>query len=125
MFDDWDGAALTDREILEYSGPSSKYPLEDVELADRPVGSTGILEDIKAWAAEERQLAGKRNGGRPPYIGDRASLVVLILLAREGRPLLITEMGNVLHRRPTPEGRELLEEDGGLSSTRIRTQMAV
>ncbi|MFF1875748.1 hypothetical protein, partial [Kitasatospora herbaricolor] len=96
IFEDWDGEALTDEEILNYNGPTSKFSVGDVQLALRLVDATGIVNRIAEWRKEERYLAGKRNGGRKPYITDQTILVVLMLLAREGRPLLITEMGNVL-----------------------------
>lgn len=118
IFEDWDSAELTDDEIVNYNGPSSKYPLEDVQLAVRLVDSTGIIDRIDEWRKEERYLAGKRNGGRKPYITDRTILVVLMLLAREGRPLLLTEMGNVLHKRFTDEGRELLGLPESLTPSR-------
>lgn len=104
----FDSGELTDDEILNYNGPSSTYSMQDVDIAIRLVDATGITTRIAEWRKEERQLAGKRNGGRKPFIDDRAILVVLMLLARENRPLLITEMGNVLHRRLLPEARGLL-----------------
>lgn len=109
LFEAFDRSPLTDAEILNYSGPSSKFDINDVELADRMIRSTDLLGKIAEWRTEERQLLGKRNGGRRAYVSDRAILVALLLLAREGRPLLITEMGNLLHKRLTDDARALLE----------------
>ncbi|MEO7544860.1 MAG: hypothetical protein ABIT21_00965, partial [Terrimesophilobacter sp.] len=88
------------------SGPSAKFDLHAVSQAARMIDSSGVVEQVAKWRAEDTRH--RHPGGRERIVTDRVILIVLLLLAREYSPLLGTGMGVVLYRRLTAEAREFL-----------------
>jgi len=74
-------------------------PDAQVEAAVTVIDSTGICAQIDRWRAEDRERADQGPGGRPGSLSDRAVLVVLLLLALEHSPLLVTRMAETLAHR--------------------------
>jgi hypothetical protein len=109
---------LLDDAIGTTSGRTSKFDIEDVVKAAKMVDATMVAERIAGWRKEDR--AGNHAGGATPGISDRTILIVMLLLAREHAPLWGREMGNLLHRRLTPEARRFLDVPVTLSASQKR-----
>ena len=61
------------------------------------VDQSGIVDEIAAWRAQDR--VGKHPGGRPATVGDRAVLVLLMVLANECSPIQYTRMTDLVMTR--------------------------
>jgi hypothetical protein len=99
-------SVITYDEVRTGTGKATKFTVDDIRLAIKRIESTGIVQKLEEWRAEDATSKGA--GGRPPIVSDVAVLVVLLLLVRERSPLWVTEMRNVLWFRLTPEARALL-----------------
>jgi hypothetical protein len=99
-------SVITYDEVRTGTGKATKFSKEDVRLAITRIESTGIIQKLEAWRAEDSTRKGP--GGRPPIVTDLTVLAILLLLVRERSPLWVTEMRNVLWFRLSPEARELL-----------------
>lgn len=68
-----------------------------VESAVAMVEQSGIVEQIAAWRAADRE--GRGPGGRPAAVGDRAVLAVFLLLAEECAPVQVERMADLVTTR--------------------------
>lgn len=68
-----------------------------VRSAVAMVDQSGIVERIAAWRAADR--VGTGPGGRPAMVGDRAVLVLFLLLAEECTPVQIERMADLVTTR--------------------------
>lgn len=94
-------------------GGSAKAVIPDrmVEAAITIVESTGICEQLAAWRAEDRVREHKGSGGRPASLDDRAVMVLLVLLALEHAPLLVSRMAEMIACRLSGRAKALLGID--------------
>ena len=106
LFTAFEGSLLTDDEIMAGGGTSAPIGRDEVVKNILRIDRSNVLERIKLWRAEDR--AGKRGGGRPPKLGDRAILVMSLLLMMEGTPILITELRNAFWLRLDDDARAAL-----------------
>ncbi len=88
---------------------SDLIPDHQVEAAAKMIDSTDICAHLAEWRAKDR--AGKGSGGRPASLGDRAVLVLFVLLALEHSPLLVTRMAETISRRLSDKAKGLLGID--------------
>lgn len=94
-------------------GGSAKAAIPDrmVEAAITIVEATGICEQLAAWRAEDRVREHKGSGGRPASLNDRAVMVLLVLLALEHAPLLVSRMAEMIACRLSGRPKALLGID--------------
>lgn len=83
----------------------------DVMLATTLVDRSGLAADIAAWRAESTTASNPLGGGRPPVIDDRAMLSLLVLMALEDSPMLVSNAAAIVAYRLTDESKELLGID--------------
>jgi len=97
-------------------GPSHP-PIDDqrVALAIELIEKSGICVRVAKWRSEDQERAGKGHGGRPGSLDDRVVLVLLLVLALEGSPLLVTHAAAVVEHRLSGEAKAML----GISPDRI------
>jgi hypothetical protein len=90
-------------------GPSHP-PIDDqrVALTIRLIEVSGICARVAKWRSEDQEKAGKGHGGRPGNLDDRVVLVLLLVLALEGSPLLVTRMAEVIEDRLSREAKAML-----------------
>lgn len=81
---------------------------ERVRAAAEIVDSTGICERLAEWRREDRARAGLHPGGRPGCVSDRGIVVMLLLLAIEHSPLLVSRMAVMVARRLSDEAKTTL-----------------
>lgn len=91
-------------------------PDATVEAAIAIADSAGICERLDEWRQEDRQRVGRGPGGRPGSLTDRAVLVLLLFLALEDSPLLVSRMAVTISRRLSPKSMGLL----GINSAEIK-----
>lgn len=82
-----------------------------VQAAITIVESTGICARLAQWRSHDRERESKGPGGRPATLDDRAVLVLLILLALEHSPLLVSRMAEAVSRRLSVQARVMLGID--------------
>jgi len=87
-----------------------------VELALSLVDGSGVCQEITAWRDEDRARCGKGLGGRPATLDDRTVLAVLVLLALDNTPLLVTRMADLVACRISDKSRQLLGITGALDA---------
>ncbi len=93
-------------------GPS--YPSIDDQRVARAmslIDASGICARVARWREEDRERAGKGPGGRPGSLDDRVVLVLLLVLALEGSPLLVTHVAAVVEHRLSGEAMAMLGID--------------
>lgn len=97
-------------------GPSHP-PIDDQQIASaiKLIDESGICVRVAKWRSEDQERAGKGRGGRPGSLNDRVVLVLLLVLALEGSPLLVTHAAAVVEHRLSGEARAML----GISPDRI------
>ncbi|MHB8319124.1 MAG: hypothetical protein ACYDEP_07855 [Acidimicrobiales bacterium] len=88
------------------TGGRSRSP--SVEAAITIIDSTGICEQLATWRSEDRKRERKAPGGRPATLNDRAVLVLLVVLALEHSPLLISRIAEVISKRLSLKAMDLL-----------------
>ncbi|WP_216892058.1 hypothetical protein [Nocardia alni] len=102
---------LTDRNL---SRPSARTTFSSEFVADTIVfvDGSGLVERIERWRAEDdRQSPGR--GGRPTLLPgrDRVVLTLLLMLALNDEPLLVSRMTEILRYRLESESLRLLGLD--------------
>ena len=68
-----------------------------VESAVAMVDRSGIVDQVAAWRAADRE--GRGPGGRPATVGDRAVLACFLLLAEECAPVQVERMADLVTTR--------------------------
>ena len=93
-------------------GPSHP-PIDDQRVARAMslIDASGICARVARWREEDRERAGKGPGGRPGSLDDRVVLVLLLVLALEGSPLLVTHVADVVEHRLSGEAMAMLGID--------------
>ncbi|WP_276969243.1 hypothetical protein [Ferrimicrobium acidiphilum] len=91
--------------------------IDDQQIASaiKLIDASGICVRVAKWRSEDQERAGKGRGGRPGSLNDRVVLVLLLVLALEGSPLLVTHAAAVVEHRLSGEARAML----GISPDRI------
>jgi len=93
------GQDIADGRVV-HTGEPHRVPQASLsQAAVTVIDSTDICAQIDRWRAEDRERAGKGSGGRPGSLSHRAVLVVLLLLALEHSPLLVSRMAETLAHR--------------------------
>jgi hypothetical protein len=100
--------ALDDPELN--LGPSHRPPIDDqrVALTIRLIDLSEICAHVAKWRSEDQENASKGRGGRPGSLDDRLVLVLLLVLALEGSPLLVTHAAAVVEHRLSSEAKAML-----------------
>lgn len=70
------------------------------------IEQSGVTAQIADWRARDRSASGP--GGRPSSLNDQTVLVLLIILAFEHSPLLLTRMTELLCHRLSEKAKETL-----------------
>lgn len=99
--------AQPDTEALLLDAPEvvhTRFSDRTVEQSIAFIRKTGIVEYVETLAAAQKAKA-----GRPALITFMALLVAMHLAVRDGRPLLLTELRNILHLRLSPVMQRLLD----------------
>ncbi len=85
---DTDFGGITAAEVVGRGRVHQRIDDNLVALMESRVRKTGILERLQGWRDEDSGSYGI--GGRPALISDQAMLTGMLLLAKEGAPLLLT-----------------------------------
>ncbi|QNE35887.1 hypothetical protein [Leifsonia shinshuensis] len=109
---------LNEVELRTFSGSRSVFPHSEVLTTNKCIEMTGVLCKLEEWRLEDR--GGKQASGPAPYVTDRAILVIMLMLAREHKPLNETAIAEVMHRRLTDESREFLDLPHALPSSPLK-----
>jgi len=88
---------LTDIAVVEAVHYREPINPQKVHFAAQLIDNSGIVEQLEEWEREDR--AGKQPGGRPGMVSIRAALILLLLLARENSPMLVSKMEELLSSR--------------------------
>ncbi len=86
------------------TGQHSKITATNIELVHALISRSEIASRLKQW--KEESVKGR--GGRPSHVDHTMVLTIMLLLAMEHTPLLVTRMADVLDHRLGPKGRRLL-----------------
>ena len=97
------GIELSETEILGRGVERPRFSKNRVIEVAKRIDESGVLPMLQKWRAEDRY--GKRAGGRPAYINDRAILTAVMLLRGEGRPIMISELRDLFRFRLNYHGR--------------------
>ncbi|MEC5170370.1 hypothetical protein [Glaciihabitans sp. GrIS 2.15] len=97
---------LTGEELRSGGNDEPAITLAQVRVADQRVSATGVLGLLPAWRLEDGGPKGP--GGQPARIDDRLTLIALLLLATEKRPMWMTNVTNIFAYRLGPDAREYL-----------------
>ncbi|MBM7803318.1 hypothetical protein JOE58_002569 [Curtobacterium luteum] len=95
------------------TGTEDLVPDRRVKMIDRIITDANIPQTVDGWRAD----ACKSNAGRTAELSLKAVIVVFLILAVEGSPLLITTGATLLHRRLSPESRARLGIDDNYTWT--------
>lgn len=82
-----------------------------VQLAVTLIDKSGLPDDIAKWRAESAGPTVPFRRGRPPKVDDRAVLALIVLLAFENSPLLVSNAAALISYRLTDESKALLGID--------------
>lgn len=100
------GAMFADTEAMHFGHRRhARIDEPQVRSAMRLIEAAGISDEVRRWLLLEHD---PRKGGRPPWITTDQVLVLLLVLAMEHAPLLVTTMETAVQRL-TPKAWELLD----------------
>ena len=108
-----DLGGMTQAEVIGRGQIHELIDDDTVRLMAERVRKTGVLEKLQAWADED--AAAFSIGGRPSLIPPRAVLTGLLLLAKEGKAMFLTNVRDLFLFRLSAASRELL----GLETPRM------
>ncbi|KGJ72347.1 hypothetical protein GY21_15940 [Cryobacterium roopkundense] len=101
-----DLGGMTEAEIMGRGRIHDVIDHQTVALMEGRVRRTGVLERLQAWHDEDAPAFSI--GGRPSLISERAVMTALLLLAKEGSALFLTNVRDVFMFRLSDASRELL-----------------
>lgn len=76
---------------------------EIVELAIDLIDRSELPEALRIWRGQDKERLGLGTGGRPGAFDDRGVLVLLLILAIEHSPLLVSQMAELVTQRLSHE----------------------
>ncbi|WP_267419507.1 MULTISPECIES: hypothetical protein [unclassified Curtobacterium] len=107
IMDSMRAIGLIDEQQVEAAGRQTT-PLKrrDIRRCSKRITAARVESMVAGWRAEDNH--GKHAGGRPPVLSFNALCTVVLLLAEENSPLLISDIASALHVRVTKKAREEL-----------------
>ena len=103
---DPDLGGITQAEVMSRGKSLPLIDDQTVALTEGRVRKSGVLERLQEWRDED--AAAFSIGGRPSLISERAILTGLLLLAKEGKAMFLTNLRDLLMSRLSDASRELL-----------------
>jgi hypothetical protein len=101
-----DLGGITQTEVMSRGKSLPLIDDQTVALTEGRVRKAGVLERLQEWRDED--AAAFSIGGRPSLISERAILTGLLLLAKEGKAMFLTNLRDLLMSRLSDASRELL-----------------
>ena len=101
-----DLGGITQAEVMSRGKSLPLIDDQTVALTEGRVRKSGVLERLQEWRDED--AAAFSIGGRPSLISERAILTGLLLLAKEGKAMFLTNLRDLLMSRLSDASRELL-----------------
>lgn len=101
-----DLGGITPEEVMGRGQINQMLDDSIVALMESRVRKTGVLEKLQQWRDED--AIPFTIGGRPPLISDLAVLTGLLILAKEGKAMFITNLRDIFMSRVSDQARELL-----------------
>ncbi|PZF10005.1 hypothetical protein DEJ25_13610 [Curtobacterium sp. MCPF17_011] len=107
IMDSMRAIGLIDEQQVEAAGRNTApFKRRDIRRSSRRITAARIEPMVVGWRAEDNH--GKHAGGRPPVLTVSVLCTMVLLLAEENSPLLISDIANALHVRLTKKAREEL-----------------
>ena len=104
---DPDLGGITQAEVMGRGRIHDLIDADTVQLMEGRVRKCGVLERLQQWSDEDAPAFSI--GGRPTLISERAILTGLLLLAKEGKAMFMTNLRDLFMYRLSAASRELLE----------------
>ena len=101
-----DLGGMTQAEVIGRGRTHQLIDDETVKQAEGRVRKSGVLGKLQEWSSED--AAAFSIGGRPSLISERAVLTGLLLLAKEGNAMFLTNLRDLFMFRLSDASRELL-----------------
>ncbi|QYF74359.1 hypothetical protein [Cryobacterium sp. PAMC25264] len=102
-----DLGGMTQAEVIGRGRIHQLIDDETVALMEGRVRKTGVLEKLREWSEED--AAAFSLGGRPSLISERAILTGMLLLAKEGTSMFLTNVRDLFMFRLSDTSRDLLD----------------